>query len=73
MSGVDVLAVLDREISTSEALESSDALHADKLPTLREARAAVAELITEAQRVVEGTTGDLHYLRAALARVGGAA
>lgn len=39
------LDVLDREIDTSEALSSSDALHADKLPRLVAARAKVAELI----------------------------
>lgn len=75
MSGVDVLAELDRRIAICRELcvvrDITDT--PPGLADLIEARAAVAELITEAQRVVEGTTGDLHYLRAALARVGGAA
>lgn len=36
--------VLDREIATAEALAGSDAYHAERLPKLREAHAAVAEL-----------------------------
>lgn len=64
MSGaVDVRAVL-RQIADGEGDGELLALQAHD---------AVAELMAEAQRVVDGTTDDLHYLRAALARVGGAA
>jgi len=74
---VDVLAVLDEVIHDREFSET--------VCTLREARAAVAELIEAANRAAiaacrgdgshSGTirNADLDALRAALARIGGAA
>lgn len=46
---MSALAVLDGLIATSEALSISDALHAERLPVLREARAAIGELIEAAE------------------------
>lgn len=63
MSGVDVLAAL---------LQIAEGDGDGELLALQ-AHDAVADLMAEAQSLVDGTTGDLHYLRAALARIGGAA
>ena len=60
---VDVLAVLDDLNGNTSSLELG--------ARVERVRDAVAELIAEAQRVADGTTGDLHYLRAALARAQG--
>ena len=67
MSGVDVMRVMDKCIAAVDGWSAAPSC----APALREARAAVAELVAEAQRVVDGTTGDLHYLRSALANVTG--
>ena len=60
---VEVLAVLDDLNGNTSSLELG--------ARVERVRAAVAELVAEAQRVADGTTEDLHYLRAALARVQG--
>ncbi|MBH1430647.1 hypothetical protein I5U42_04915 [Stenotrophomonas maltophilia] len=66
MSGpVDVLAVMDIAATSIEQSGGNVAY-------LRQARAAVAELMDEARRCCAGT-GDLSDLRAALARVKGGA
>jgi len=62
---VDVLAVMDIAATSIEQSGGNVAY-------LRQARAAVAELMDEARRCCAGT-GDLSDLRAALARVKGGA
>lgn len=73
MSAVDVLAVLDALVESTARVADGETVTADvhTVGVAKRTRAAVAELIREAQAVADGTTSDLHYLRAALARVTG--
>ncbi len=50
---VDVLAVLDQQLVTHQALAVSDAYSAEQAPRLEAAIAAVRELVAIAQRVAE--------------------
>ena len=51
-----MLAVMDGEIASAEALAVSDAYQAERLPKLREARTTVAELIEAAKDAMDCDT-----------------
>lgn len=76
---MDVLAVMDEaaEHLTGNVMGTGNLRGFDRVNGLREARAAVAELIEAAEQMAEATGGDRcrcrANLRAALARVQGGA